>query len=231
MFCQFLRSGWNNNCSGKYTLYERNHFGDMQTSITVVFKSSDKISTGRKWVSRRPQSFTPLWQQHNTPQVPAFTLTFTKTATKKEKKKKDALRMWHETWRYLMRNGLFNDFKEKCSDRSVTMIVDSSSMLQCNRIQPQPQGTHVIVSWELLSVWESSVSYFLIEAKCIDVWQCESPRLRAGAPRCPPAPTLGQVLSFPTLLNLFHASVWHRNSLQSPWKVIVGSFVPGQWKC
>lgn len=130
-----------------------------------------------------------------------------------------------------MRDGLFNDFKEKCSDRSVTMIVDSSSMLQCNRIQPQPQGTHVIVSWELLSGWESSVSYFFIEAKCIDVWQCESPRLRAGAPRCPPAPTLGQVLSFPTLLNLFHASVWHRNSLQSPWKVIVGSFAPGQWKC
>lgn len=48
MFCQFLRSGWNNNCSGKYTLYERNHFGDMQTSITVVFKSSDKISVSGK---------------------------------------------------------------------------------------------------------------------------------------------------------------------------------------
>lgn len=59
MFCQFLRSGWNNNCGGKYTLYERNHFGDTQTSITVVFKSSEKISVGGKWVSRQQQRFMP----------------------------------------------------------------------------------------------------------------------------------------------------------------------------
>lgn len=52
----------------------------------------------------------PLWQQHNTPQVPAFTLTFTKTSRNKKKAKIEKDTLWTRGlwWDLMLFNGGFN---------------------------------------------------------------------------------------------------------------------------